>query len=251
MIDKIINDFIKYLNATLSRYHIKYETLYNSDLEMVSQYSKSLSVRSLFNQGDLKLIREDDFDKLQNKDYILCMYNYSPLSRVENRFNNINFEMVFNPRTPVEESLRQFGKLRESEGSDGHLNLYHLVREGHVDAESLEGHVRDMVYGTVNLNFKFMTVNTTALNDIQFIHNKTLQRNQSYSVLVRIGGRDHEFEYKTSFEPIDQIGHIDYNSYGNLQQLSFSVAVEGPVFSFYTKDEDNLLDRIEVTVDSI
>jgi len=235
MLDLTINKTMEHLASFYEDYNIKFAVQYNSDLDMLSQYSRSLDTRSFFGKSDLSLIKQADLEMLQKDSNILLMYNYSPLKRVEDKFNNINFEAVFDPRNPDRD--KELVKFARSEDTDEEAVEW---IKGMRDMNSDEGYtdytVRDMVYAEIDLTCKFLCDSSRIINDLQFLHIQKLQRQRSLDLEFDFGGDigKQSFPFQLKFETIDSIGHIDYNQYGNLQELTFSFNLQGPFFSSYS-----------------
>lgn len=312
MISKTINALVQAIVTEFAKYGIRMDAMYHPDLEAVTQYTKSLNLRSMFKEQQIDLLTPEQVDNLKKKSYVLMLYNYSPFRRSETpRMRNLNMQLVFDPNTP--ESLDEFGKLRQVANDDMNL-FFRMVRDANalpawtpsvdgannVDPSSypadragvtyvvkdldvepantplgnisnwdkvvfdsngvlsevidsseppppLPGQCRDMVMGQIQLDFKILTSDTDLINDMQFLHVAKLQRNKPLTVELDFGQSVgvHEFEYNTEFGEIEDVGHVDYASYGNLQHLTFTAAVDGPFFSFYSQDE-HYIERVDV-----
>jgi len=240
MLDLVINKVMTHLETFYKEYNIQFKVQYNSDLDMLTQYSRSLDTRSLFGKSDLSLISQSDLETLQKDSNILLMYNYSPLKRVEDKFNNINFEAVFDPRNPngIQE-MSKFSKAEKVDGSDS-VEFLEVIRERNNQDVSgdtpTDSTIRDMVYAEIEFTCKFLCDSSRIMNDLQFLHIQKLQRQRSLEMSFDFGGDigKVDFPYNVEFQPIDTIGHIDYNQYGNLQELTFTYKIQGPFFSSYS-----------------
>ncbi len=127
MLSKAINSAMQNIVNTFAEYGIKVQSQYNSDLDMISQYTKSWNVRSVFKETELELLSKDQVEALKKESYILMMYNYGPFRRnSEGRGNNINMEVVFNTNSP--ESEKEFGKLKKL-GSNQFSDFFRMLRE--------------------------------------------------------------------------------------------------------------------------
>ena len=251
MLDAIINKTMKHITTFFKEYELNFNVQYNSDLDMLSQYSKSLDTRALFGNTDLKLINEDDIKALKKDGHILLMYNYSPLQRVEDKFNNINFEAVFNPQD--QSGLKEINRYVNQEGmnqdeAEEQIAFLSSVRKLNED-ETLEHTVRDMIYGKIDFTCKFLSSSSKNINELQFLHIQKLQRNHEIEMSFDFGGDIGrvEFPYQTKFQAIESIGHIDYVTYGNLQELTFTFTIEGPFFSSYSTKMP-ILEQIDLTI---
>ena len=233
MLDIVINKTIKSLETFYKSYNIPFIAQYNSDLDMLSQYSKSLQTRSIFGSSDLSLMTQANLDLLNKDSNILLMYNYSPLRRVEHKFNNINFEAVFDPRNPS--GVNEISKLEKQAPEGDEVEFMQAIRQLNPD-EPRDFTVRDMVYGEIDFTCKFLCDKSSVMNELQFLHIQKLQKNREIELEFNFGGDIGKVEmpYQTHYEPIESIGHIDYNTYGNLQQLTFTFKLEGPFFSSYS-----------------
>lgn len=300
MISKAINAAIQNIVDTYGAYGIKMQSQYNSDLDMVSQYTKSLNIRSMLTETSLELLNKETLEALKKDSYVLLMYNYSPFKRSSTgRFNNINMEAVFDTNSP--DSLDEFGKMKHL-GSNEFSDFFRLLRDANsisdweptvdgnnniesssypedrenvvfkvtglaleanstigainnddyvlfdangklfevtdqeVPEERVGNQVRDLVMGEIEFTVKVLTTSTTIINDLQFITVQKLQRNTPFDITLDFGApvNEHTFEFGTTFEEIDSVGHVDYQAYGNLQHLTFTFKIEGPFFSFYT-----------------
>lgn len=130
MIEKTINALVQGVVTAFARYGIRMQAIYNPDLDNMTEYTKSYSLRHLFKEQQLDLIGKKQLEELKKESYVLLMYNYSPLRRVENRLNNFDMSVVLNPNTP--ESLGEFGKLKLV-AQDEFNQFYRMIR----DANSL------------------------------------------------------------------------------------------------------------------
>ncbi len=233
MLDVVVEGFLSAMAKQLATYGITYDSHYNSDLDLITQYSQSLNLRSMFASSDLSLIPQDLVEKLKGDSYNHLMYNYSPFRRQADRMNNINFEAVFD-KSDEEASIGEMSKLRKIAEDVGVVSFFQALRDIPDDVDSPA--VRDMVMGEVDLTFKVLSYRTDFIQKFQFIHVKNLQRNIPIEVSMDFGSAGkHEFEYEVEFQEIDGVGHVDYARFGNLQQLTFSVKVKGPFFSFYQR----------------
>jgi hypothetical protein len=231
MLEPVIDGFLESLAKEFGKYGLTYETLYNSDLDLLSQYSQSLNLRSLFSTTDLSLLPEALVEKLKGQSYNQMLYNYSPFRRNKDRLNNINFNAVFDHTN--EEGLSEFSKLKEI-GNNELSFFFEALRKQPIPDEIKEPIVRDMVMGEIDLTFKVLSYNTSVIQNMQFIYVQSLQRNRTVYVDLDFGQAGvHQFEYEVEFKDIDSVGHVDFAKFGNLQELTFTVRVGGPFFSFY------------------
>jgi len=251
MLDLVINKMMNYLGDFYKEYYIEFTVQYNSDLDMLSQYARSLNTRAIFGRSDLDLISKEDLAILRKDSNILLMYNYSPLRRVEDKFNNINFEAIFDPRdNQGTKELSKFVRQEIVQDEDGYSTVEFLKKIRAVNNdEGLELTIRDMVYGTIDFTCKFLCDSTKIMNDLQFLYIQKLQRKRSLEMTFDFAGDigEVDFPYNIKFKDIDSIGHIDYNQYGNLQELTFTFTLEGPFFSSYSTKHP-LIDVIDFKI---
>jgi hypothetical protein len=185
----------------------------------------------MFASTDLDLLPEELVGRLKKDSYNHLMYNYSPFRRNADRMNNIDFEAVFDHTK--EDGLEELEKLKKI-GTDGISVFFQELRDVPDDIDSPV--VRDLVMGEVDLTFKILSYNTSFIQNMQFLHVQKLQRNRPIEVTLDFGeAGQHEFEYEVEFKPIDTVGHVDFAKFGNLQELTFTVKLSGPFFSFYQR----------------
>lgn len=239
MLSLIISKFNEGLVDFFNEYGIDYDIQYNSDLDMISQYSKSLNVRSLFSQSDLNLIQQSDLDKLCKNTYNLMMFNYSPLNLTDWRNRNTNLSLVLNPNS--KEGLEALGGMvQTSDWSDDLIQTFKSIRT--LNAEHKDGIVRDAIIGKFDLTYKFLTTSTELINRFQFLYLRHY-RNLSAVALDFDFGEKHEKEsitYNVEASDLESVGHVDYNAFGSLQELTFTIKLEGLILSFYNYAEKYL-----------
>jgi len=243
MISKLINGFVSVVSNTIKSYGIPLESQYNSDLDMITEYSKSMKLRTIFsNNTDLTLLDDTQIAELSNTSYNLMMYKYSPLKRDDNRFNNIDIELVFNSN-----KLEPMSKLNFEGVDENWRFLYNKFRK--LNDDNKDGLVRDVIFGSIDITFKILSSSTDQINDMQMIYLQKLQRVVSLPIELDLGSDIgvHTFKYSVEFDDISDIGHIDRKSYGNLQQITFSGKISGPIFSSYIKKVP-FLEKIDVIV---
>jgi len=245
MLDIVINKFVNEIEAWYKDYNLDFTVMYNSDLEMISQYTKSLSTRALFGNSDMSLLTEEDLIVANKESHILMMYNYTPLRKSEERLNNINFEAVFDPKNS--RGLVEMDKLKKI-GEDDMSRFFQKVRDlDEAHSKPTDFIIRDMIYGEIELTFKLLTTSSRIINDLQFLYLNKLMRNRVIEMSFNMGQDigQVEFDYTTTFRQVDSVGHIDYAQYGNLQELTFTAKLEGPFFSSYSKTFP-MLDTVDI-----
>lgn len=245
MISLVINGLIKKIAEDYKSEGVAFETVYNSDLEMVSQYSKDFKYRAMFSQSDLELFRQEDLTKLHKDGYVLVLYNYSPFKRLHEGFNNTKHSLVFTDSPSKNPKFKSPKMVSNTQGR--------VVIESERDWETdslKDGIVKDLVFGGFELSFKVLTSSTNIINTMQFIHVWKMQRHRSISMMFNFGADigSHDFLYNTEYSDIVSVGHVDYNLYGNLQEMTFSVVLKGPFLSELSY-KDPLLEKIVLTKD--
>ena len=246
MIELTINKTLKYIENIYRKYGIDFTIEYNSDLEMITQYTRSLNTRTFFKNTDLQLINNLDLNNLNQESYILLMYYFSPLRRLQDRLNNINFEVVFSKPIPENTKFKKIDKYKTVNPEQ--IDFLTFIR----DPESQNSSnliIRDLVIGQLDFNCKFLTTSTKLINELQYIFVSQIQKLTSINLDFDFGADIGRIiiPFQTTFNNIEQIGHIDYNSFGNLQHLTFSFTISGPFFSTYVYSSPDLsIDEIDV-----
>lgn len=231
MLGPVIEGFLESVAKEFAKYGLTYETIYNSDLTLLAEYSRSLNLRSMFSSTDLELLPENLVDKLKGESYNLMMYNYSPFRRSKERMNNINFSAVFDHTN--EQGLEEFKKLKEIHTNAELDTFFQTLRD--IPSNIQDPIVRDLVMGEVDLTFKVLSYNTDFIQQMQFLYVQSLQRNVATDVKFDFGAAgEHDFEFETEFQDISTVGHVDFAKFGNLQEMTFTVTLKGPFFSFYS-----------------
>lgn len=246
MIDKVITSYLQSVSDRFGEYGLDVDVQYNSDLDMISQYTQSINLRSMFARDGLDLISQEDLRKLNKDSYILMMYNYAPLKRVEDRLNNINFEAVLDHDIAAWSDLK-----RKDPQLAGEVERMQAIRE-EATGDPTTFQVRDMLYGEISFTHKILTTSTKIMNDLQFLYVQKIQRNKPFNLEVTLGSglEPIELDYLTRFDDINDIGHIDYQKYGNLLQITFSSTIQGPFFSNYTKSTP-ILSKIDLSINIV
>jgi len=246
MISKVITSYLQDVSDRFGKYGLNINVQYNSDLDMISQYTQSISLRSMFAKDELDLISQEELERLNKDSYILMMYNYSPLRRVVDRLNNINFEAVLDDNKSAWLDLQR----KEPQLASEVEHLQKIREEAAGDPTTYQ--IRDMLYGEISFTHKILTTDTQIMNNIQFLYVQKLQRNQPFNLEVTLGKglEPIELEYMTKFEDIDSIGHIDYQRYGNLLHVTFNSTIQGPFFSNYTKTVPKL-NKIDLSINIV
>lgn len=242
MIGLITEAVLSHIVKIYNSYGLNLETQYNSDLDMVTAYSTSLNLRHLFADKDLQGMAPEDLEQLKGDSYNLMMYKYSPLKRLEDRFNNFDLSLVFDSPADQSEHLGEWSKLKNiysgREEQQPWIELFEKIRTVN-ESEIEDPYVKDMVMGEIEYTFKVISSSTSFMDYAQFLHVSKLNRG---SLIIEIPldfgeAGSHEFDYTLTVDPIDSNGHIDYLRFGNLQHLTFSAKITGPVFSFYQTRE--------------
>lgn len=247
MLDIVIDAVLNDISQRFAKYGLPLETQYNSDLEMISQYTSSLNLRYMFQDKDLNLLSQSDLKNLGSESYNLLLYKYSPLKKEENRFNNLNLQLVFDPEVDQKEvgNIGPWQPTTQTEpdfDEDGNwYQLFNKIRSVN-EADVEDPYVKDLVMASITLTFKLLTSSTDYVNKAQFLYVSQLhKRNPIITIPLDLGGAGtHEFEYTTDYTEIDDVGHVDYQRFGNLQHLTFSTTITGPIFSFYQTREKYL-----------
>jgi len=233
MLSIVHNKFVEFIVTVFEKYGIKLQAQYNSEIGLIKQYIGSLNYRYMY-KDKLPSLTEDDIKAVNS--YNLLLYKYHPLKKVDNRLNNINLELVFTGQIPefevqkIDSNYYEFVKyLRE-------LNDKHIVR--------------DAILGEIEYEFQILSTNTDLINEMQFIYNKELRNPRIFTIKFTFEGIDEPLEltYQVWMEDIEDVGHVDYENYGNLQQISFSGKIEGPILSSY-QTEIPSLKEIDLIID--
>ena len=229
MISKLHHEVMKFIVFTMGKYGIKMDVKYVPSLDMLNQYLTSLNYKKLFTLEELTNLTEEELKKLQKESYNLLMYKYSPLRRVEDKFNNIDLEIYFEDYDKVKSRFKEKQILEES----GFYEVIQFVRQKKLEDPDFKIPFRDALYGAVSYECKFLTYSTDIMNNFQFLYLKKFgkQRTLTMELIVDEDIEPIELDFNITFSNIEDIGHIDYTKYGNLLQVSFNCNVYGMFLS--------------------
>ena len=233
MVSKLHKTISEFVAKKFNTYGLKLGVQFYPDLDTVTLYSKSLDLRSMFKDTDLLNLDEEQLKKIQKESYNLMLYNYGALNRIQGRMNNQNLEIYFKPLS--EQDKEQYFHLAKTEEVDpGAIDF--IYEKDNVDSSSNEYLVRDCIIGTLTYQFKILTYSTDMLNNFQSIYLMAFGKTKKISMeAVLAYSYREELDYLLKFSEITDASIIDYTKYGNLQQMSFSIDVEGAIFSNYVK----------------
>ena len=226
MISKIYNEFVKYIITYFKEYDYDIQTQYNSDIGIIKQYVSSINYRYMYK--DVDLFDEKTIKKLHKESYILMLYKYNPIKKNPDMFNNINFELVFDPKETMKTKM-EWNKIKDP-------NVIQYLRgiKENYNTTPDDYPVRDMIFADFEMDFEIITSSTNIINDLQFLYLfKFANKSMGFDIEFIIDD-DIEpitFNYNITFEEISEIGHIDFQQYGNIQHLTFNAKITGPVLS--------------------
>jgi hypothetical protein len=97
--------------------------------------------------------------------------------------------------------------------------------------------VRSMLFGKTSFNCKVLSSDTILLDAMMVEYAATIEGKRTVDVSLNFGDKigSMSFDYNLTFNPIDTRQHIDYSRYGNIQEMSFTVNLEGMFLSYFTK----------------
>ncbi len=217
MIRNVISKYLSNIHEVLNEHGVVFESKYSTDVSLISEYTKSYKFRNIF--GDNKILQPEDMNKVTSApNFALLLYNRKPFGKWADVGNNVQIE---------------------AEGISSDQNGVLTLENPETDVTNLQ--LRTAMYGQVQLTCKIMTSNTSTLEMLEYlISHHFLRKNPKISVTLELGdGIDQiEVDYNTVHDEIDEFGFIDNRSYGDLQQLSFSVTIHGIFFSMFKTNEN-------------
>lgn len=224
MINIAVSKFFKDLKEKMNEYGIIFDVKYSSDVDLISEYTKSFRLRTLMN--DYKLINDSDMTKLNdNPNYVVGLYKRGSIGKIEDMVNNMNIEVIIDPK--------QVDNLLSGQ------QILDLKTE--LDVHDIE--IRSAISGQVEVKCKLLTANSNTLELLEFLlMEQYIRRNPIIQLFLKITPDSDpiEFEYNTKFEAVDEYGLIDTKSYGDLQQISFSFVFYGVFLSMFKKSDKTI-----------
>ena len=231
MLEIVHNKMAEFIVKTFEKYGINIQAQYNSEIGIIKQYIGSLNYRYMYRDLTLPGLTDEDLEKLQKESYNLLLYKYSPLKKTDDRLNNISFEAVFTTE------MSDFQKIKIED--ENVLEFVKYIRE-EINTDPNNYIVRDLILGTINYEFQIISSSTKIINDLQFLYCKEFLRPRIFTITVLIGDKPIELDYQVNFEEISDVGHIDFEKYGNLQQLSFTCELTGPILNNFESEYPTL-----------
>ena len=234
MLSKLHHEVMKFIVFEMEKFGIRMDVKYVPSLEMLDQYLTSLNYKKLFTLDEIINLTDEELKRLEKESYNLLMYKYSPLQRIDDKFNNINLEVYFtNPNVNLRSKFEEVAILKET----GFYEVIQYLREKKLEDPNFQIPFRDAMYGKVSYNCKFLTFSTDIMNNFQFLYLKHFNRlkHLSFEIDVGDGIEPIEMDFNITFSDIEDIGHIDYTKYGNLLQVTFNCNVYGLILSNYVK----------------
>lgn len=234
MLSKLHHEVMKFIVFEMGKFGINMDVKYVPSLDMLDQYLTSLNYKKLFKLDEIINLTDEELKKMQKESYNLLIYKYSPLQRIEDKFNNINLEVYFtNPDVDIKSRFKEVAILQES----GFYEVMQYLKEKQLKDSNFQVPFRDALYGKVSYNCKFLTFSTDIMNNFQFLYLKHFSRLKHiiFEIDVGDGIEPIEMDFNITFSDIEDAGHIDYTQYGNLLQVSFNCNVYGMILSNFVK----------------
>lgn len=231
--EAILNSLVQYLRKDISKRGLDFISKYSTDVNLISEYSKSFRLREiykdqLFVEDDLKYLK----DKQKNKDAIVLLYNRSPLQRYDGAFGNQKFT--------TSTSTRPAPLIEGQKIVDNDFSEYLSELKDFTDNEV----ILDLFVGKMDVNFNFITNSTYSVNKLEFMYMRDwFQRPKSMTVIFKPNPNVEPLELTYNIYPneITAFGQIDYRTYGDLNQMSFSMEVKGVFTDFTMQKPEELL----------
>lgn len=224
MINIAVSKFFKDLKEKMNEYGIISDVKYSSDVDLISEYTKSFRLRTLMN--DYKLINDSDMTKLNdNPNYVVGLYNRKSIAKIDDMANNIKIDAIINPYQPNNEIL---GK---------------QVLELKTELQVFDIDIRSAIYGQIEVKCKLLTANSNTLELLEFLlMDNYIKKNPLIQLSLKMSPTSEpiEFDYNTKFDAIDEYGLVDTKSYGDLQQISFSFVFYGVFLSMFKKSDKTI-----------
>lgn len=261
MITKALEAYFQGLQDFWNPFGIYFDTIYTPNIEDYKLALSSYNLRQQYHFEKLQAayITEELLGSLRTErpgggSYNALQYKFNPLKLTDLHPNNDYFYIVYDKDKIVSmNSKRQFVELDRTEeiflqkeyeaflktqpNSPMERTLHDTISGNinpNVDANATI-YERLGVYCDLELECRFLTTNTSIFEDFQVLYCAMLQGKNPPICMKLKDAPDVEYPITTRYGEIDTAERLDYEKYGNLAMIGFSVTISTMFLSSYVK----------------